>query len=96
MLVRVVSTQGSLFHPMTGANIQAPVKEVQHKDLVRVGRSLLTSECPVCKDGTLNMRKNGILLLPDDRCTLCGQAFRYTDVASGSRLGFEGGNEPLN
>ena len=65
-----------------GMNIGAPMKDVRHADLKRLGHSQHTSECPECADGVLTMKRSPSSgkLQNSDFCTLCGQAFWYTDL----------------
>jgi hypothetical protein len=67
---------------LVGVNLDAPVMEVQHKDLNRVGDSSCKSACPVCKVGVLLCRRDWrtLNLLSTDSCILCGQRFKYTDI----------------
>lgn len=67
---------------MAGMNIGAPMKDVRHADLKRVGDSQHTSECPSCGDGVLTMKRSPSSgkLQNSDFCTLCGQVFWYVDL----------------
>lgn len=69
----------------TAMNIGSPMMDVRHTDLVRVGDSKHTSECPACADGVLPMRRSPSTggLNNSDFCLLCGQAFWYSDVVEG-------------
>jgi len=64
-----------------GSNIDKPVLKVKYAELERSGESLYRSECPVCKDGILLMRRDEKgKLLKTDYCVFCGQGFIYTDL----------------
>ncbi|HRH68853.1 MAG TPA: hypothetical protein PLB89_05030 [Flavobacteriales bacterium] len=65
-----------------GMNRDLHVKQVRHADLVRVGNSPHSSECPSCGDGVLPMRRDfpSGKLMNTDSCLLCGQQFYYTDI----------------
>jgi len=65
-----------------GENMNAEIREVVHADLKRQSEtSVFRSECPVCQVGVLPVCRNQTTydLLRVDRCTFCGQVFRYTD-----------------
>jgi len=63
-----------------GANINAKLRKVKHSKLKRFGDSAFKSECPVCGEGILAMRRNDNgKLLKTDQCLWCGQSFLYTD-----------------
>lgn len=66
-----------------GSNVGAPLVRVNHASLERTDPdlSVFRSNCPKCDHGMLLMRRNRetFAIQRDDRCTLCGQAFRYTD-----------------
>lgn len=73
---------------LAGVNIEEPTMDVMHAELERVGNGL-SSKCPKCKLGTLLMercRHSGILY-DIDRCVLCGQVFRYTDIEQVRKIG---------
>jgi hypothetical protein len=72
-----------------GMNIGAPMKDVKHADLTRVGDSQHSSECPVCNEGVITMRRSPStgMLHNSDMCTLCGQVFWYTDLHNGQVYG---------
>ena len=64
------------------ANIKAPIYEVPHTALSRYGDSMYKSICPSCRIGLLlvNRDKDTFELQEYDRCLLCGQQIRYTDI----------------
>lgn len=68
---------------LVGINISNPIKEIRHADLKRLGDSAYRSECPECKEGVLLvcLDQRTLKLLEIDRCVLCGQQFRYLDIA---------------
>lgn len=66
-----------------GWNLKKLPIEVKHSDLERMSEeSAYRSWCPVCDQGVLLVsRPIGVFKLKrDERCTLCGQAFWYTDA----------------
>lgn len=67
---------------ITGMNSDKPILDVEHKKLIRVGVSPYRSDCPVCKKGILPVTRHSktYKLLEFDRCLLCGQRVRYTDI----------------
>ena len=76
---------------LSRVNFNKPMLVVRHSDLKRADdRSLYRSQCPKCKLGILMMhRTNSCLLSIKDRCLLCGQEVRYTDVKGGRLVGGE-------
>lgn len=65
-----------------GWNLKKPPIEVKHSELERASdESAYRSICPVCHEGVLLIsRPIGVFKLRrDERCTLCGQTFWYTD-----------------
>jgi len=78
----ILSPDTEVIIDKAGMNIGAPMKDVRHADLQRVGDSQHTSECPSCGDGVLTMKRSPSSgkLQNSDFCTLCGQAFWYTDL----------------
>ena len=69
-------------------NLHAPVLQVKHRELERVGDSLFRSRCPVCKQGFLLVYRDqgSFELLLEDRCMLCGQSVFYTDREPGQLM----------
>jgi len=68
---------------LIGANIKTPILDVRHQDLKRVSdNSSFRSVCPACKKGILLVGRDQqtFELLEFDRCILCGQQVRYTDI----------------
>ena len=62
-------------------NIDEPTIEVKHADLERFGNSLYKSVCPKCGGLLLVGRDRCTFVLEEfDRCLLCGQTYRYTDI----------------
>ncbi|MBA7590299.1 hypothetical protein ES708_32414 [subsurface metagenome] len=66
----------------TGINLGKPPIKVKHSELERVGDSVYSSVCPVCKDGMLLMRRDPQTyeLVNIDVCVLCGQLFIYEEM----------------
>jgi C4-type Zn-finger protein len=68
-------------------NINKPVIEVMHQELERFDstHSIFKSICPVCKFGVLLVQRDQktFVLTVYDRCTHCGQRFKYMDVIEG-------------
>ena len=63
-------------------NFDKPAVEVKHADLTRYGESMYKSVCPKCKGLLLVGRDSDTFILQEyDRCVLCGQLYRYTDIA---------------
>lgn len=64
-----------------GVNIPNPVKDVEWASLEHEDGKY-RSTCPECKVGLLLIYRdpNTMELLELDRCILCGQQFRYTDI----------------
>lgn len=61
-------------------NLGKQTVEVRHSSLDRVGDSAYRSECPVCEEGVLNIRRDEAMrVVRTDVCCLCGQTFRYSD-----------------
>ncbi len=67
---------------LTGMNLNKKIIHVKHTELTRVGESPFRSDCPVCKEGILFVRRNNNTgqITNEDRCILCGQAFIYEDL----------------
>lgn len=66
-----------------GAHMNAPTEDVTHAALTRTcGDTAYRSNCPHCIVGVLPVRREQetLQLLDFDRCTWCGQVFRYTDT----------------
>jgi hypothetical protein len=64
-------------------NYNNPPKHVKHSDLKRASDlSEFKSECPVCTDGVLLVRRDmkTAQLLETDMCISCGQQFIYDDI----------------
>jgi len=69
-----------------GCNVKKPIREVRHADLTRSSsESDYKSDCPVCGEGILLVSRppQKFTLNRYERCTLCGQAFWYTDAGVG-------------
>lgn len=70
-----------------GENVEKEVLRVSHASLTRSDpeNSPFKSECPVCKDGVLLVRRDAksLKLVRDDSCVLCGQRFHYVDEKLG-------------
>ena len=84
---------------LTLSNAEAPELAVEHTRLTRSGDSKYRSECPACKKGTLLVGRGAGTgrLMAHDRCILCGQRVRYTDIAGmRQRLDGEPSPEPKN
>ena len=64
------------------ANMDAPLLEISHQELERYGDDMYKSFCPACQCGLLLVgRDQKTLYLKEyDRCTLCGQQVKYTDI----------------
>jgi C4-type Zn-finger protein len=65
-------------------NYDKPEKIIKHADLKRSSKnSRYSSDCPVCGDGILmvNRHHTTFVLMEQDICVLCGQHFRYSDIA---------------
>ena len=65
------------------SNINAAPIVVYHCFLKRAdSESRWRSDCPACKEGMLLVArcKTSFVLLENDRCTLCGQSFKYADI----------------
>jgi len=61
-------------------NLNAPAKMVHHADLKRLDEeSAYKSECPVCPDGLLLVRRVMGVLQRQDFCIGCGQPVLYLD-----------------
>jgi hypothetical protein len=70
--------------PVKPDNLHAPMMDVRHADLKRLSDySPFKSDCPVCPCGVLLMARDRKTheLLEFDRCIVCGQSVRYTDLA---------------
>ena len=65
-------------------NLEAEPRHVQHAALPRADDSLWRSECPVCADGLLLVRRSGWngVLQAEDNCIACGQRVVYDDIAA--------------
>lgn len=63
-------------------NMDLKLIEISHMELLRYGDSMYKSICPTCKMGLLLVgRDQETLILQEyDRCILCGQRVRYTDI----------------
>jgi hypothetical protein len=63
-------------------NLNNAPRQVRHADLERFGDSVYKSQCPVCKEGLLLVRRDQetFQLLREDACSLCGQRFEYLDI----------------
>lgn len=66
-------------------NYHKPELVVKHANLIRCDASnnYYKSNCPVCGDGILLVQRNQttFILMEKDICILCGQHFRYSDIA---------------
>lgn len=73
---------------LCGVNVSMPILKVKHADLKRVDDSHHKSICPVCNTGwLLMMRDQDTLKLRNiDRCILCGQLVKYTDIPDNKLL----------
>jgi len=66
---------------MRPKNLDEPIIEVKHSDLERFGNGIYRSECPKCSGALLMERDSKTFVLQEyDRCVLCGQRFRYSDI----------------
>ncbi len=67
---------------LTGINLGNEPLHINHASLARVGNSSFRSDCPICKEGLLLVKRDQttLRLLAEDRCILCGQAFIYDDI----------------
>lgn len=68
--------------PIGRRNLDSQPLFVKHADLKRFSKtSAYRSVCPACGSGVLPMTRDSdtLELIRHDRCTECGQAFRYTD-----------------
>lgn len=63
-------------------NLEKNPIHINHKDLKNFGDGAYKSECPVCDDGLLLMRRNMKTLKLDkhDICVSCGQRVIYDDL----------------
>ncbi len=64
-------------------NINNPIKIIKYMNLKRYSNeSIYKSICPECEEGILFMQRdvNTFKIIDQDRCTLCGQSFRYEDI----------------
>ncbi len=62
-------------------NLDKPTIDITHSELKRFGESLYKSECPKCGGVMLMGRDQKTFVLQElDRCVLCGQKYRYTDI----------------
>jgi hypothetical protein len=75
-------------------NLDKPIEDIKFFDLKRYGDYQYRSECPKCEGLLLMSRCRKTFMLKElDRCTLCGQAYRYTDINKLRELeGFNGKN----
>jgi hypothetical protein len=68
-----------------GENHSAPVLVVPYAELAEAlpGKGKMARWCPVCREGLLMVTRNPTTLRIEehDSCLLCGQHFRYSDVA---------------
>jgi hypothetical protein len=64
-----------------GANLTNKPIIINHTDLERCSESIFRSNCPVCKEGLLPVRRNQktLKLLKTDICMLCAQTVIYAD-----------------
>jgi len=64
-----------------GENMDSIPIHVRHAELTRANGPD-RSVCPICRDGLLLTRRDGVTLelLAMDRCTRCAQSFIYDDV----------------
>ena len=63
-------------------NLDKPAIEVKHADLERYGDYMYRSVCSQCRGLLLVGRDSDTFVLQEyDRCILCGQLHRYTDIA---------------
>lgn len=64
-------------------NIDKAVVKIAHSELTRSSdRSIYRSECPVCKEGVLLVKRAADgSLMAEDMCIYCGQRFEYLDIA---------------
>lgn len=69
-------------------NLKNPIKKINFYDLTHFGGSF-KSECPECGEGLLLVARDleSGELLPQDRCTLCAQAFEYADFKEMKKFG---------
>ena len=67
---------------LSGININKESIKVKHSELERTDDSIHRSSCPVCKEGTLLVRRDfdSFEIEADDHCILCGQKFIYSDI----------------
>lgn len=63
-------------------NAEEPEISVRHADLTRFGESAYKSKCPCCKEGILLVGRDQktLDLLEYDRCVVCAQLIRYSDI----------------
>lgn len=66
-------------------NYHKPLIKVRHQDLILFDptNSQYKTNCPVCENGILPMRRDpdkDFQLEASDMCLGCGQHFRYTDI----------------
>jgi hypothetical protein len=62
-------------------NLDKPPIDVNHADLEKYGESKYKAVCPKCGGLLLVGRDRYTFVLEEfDRCLLCGQAYRYTDI----------------
>lgn len=64
-------------------NLGSPTIEIPHMELERYGDSRYKSICPACKVGLLLVYRDQktFILQEYDRCVLCGQRVKYTDIS---------------
>ena len=69
---------------MSPDNLKNPIRQVFHTDLDPESSipNKLASICPVCKEGSLGVRRDPqtLILQEIDICTLCGQRVQYLDI----------------
>jgi len=71
-------------HSAAGTRILLDPISIKHADLDACTPEIdvFRSDCPICEGGLLlgERAKDSYKLLSEDRCTLCGQRFIYTDM----------------
>lgn len=67
---------------LAGINIHKDTLTIKHADIKRINGSIFKGECPVCEMGYLLVQRNQktFELSDVDRCILCGQKFKYSDI----------------
>ena len=63
-------------------NVGKPAIKVKHSKLKSVDGGNYKRFCPACKEGILLVGRERLTLrlLEEDRCILCGQRVKYTDI----------------